>query len=88
MKITIWGNHTAEYGDFPYEKGRQFERALKSHWDAISYFNFNCIDGADVFLTSEKLADMTVRQVYVKLTLVIKAAGTECNWDIWSCNTL
>lgn len=83
MKIYISGQHTAPYGDFPYEKGNEFLRALIREWSAIHHFNFSSIDGAYVWLKKEKIIDLTVQEVYDKLNLAVKNASNECSWNIW-----
>lgn len=83
MIIYISGSHTAPYGDFPYNKGEEFARALKREWDAIDYFKFYTIDGAEIILKKKKIINLTVQEVYSKLNEAVKNASKKCLWEIW-----
>jgi len=88
MKLYIVGNHTAPYGEFPYDKGHEFEKALIKHWSAIHYFSFNCIDGADIWIHAHKVPDMTAREIYARLRDAVNAASKAVEWEIWEVPTL
>ena len=88
MNITIFGDHTAPYGDFPYEIGNEFEAALCRNLSAITMFSFNSISGADVGIDQRAVSDMTVQQVYARLALAVAEAARIVDWDIWTVETL
>ena len=84
MNIFIHGNHTSPNDDFPYDKASEFERSLKNEWDAIQFFQFNTNNGADIRIDIDKTANMTVRDVHMKLLEAVMKAGREIDWRIWT----
>jgi len=88
MNITIYGQHTAEYGDFPYGQGEEFLAAMKRRWEAVHYFHFTSIDTAEVMLDPSMISDKTVKEVFLTLNTVVQRAAKEVDWDIWSEITL
>jgi hypothetical protein len=83
MQVVLLGDHTAPYHDFPYERGRELEDALRTRWAAIKSFHFSSIDTAEVSVAYAEVAGMTVAEVYAKLEEVVKAAAQQVDWDIW-----
>lgn len=83
MIITIYGEHTAPYGDHPYEQGKDFETCLKTNWVAVTFFNFNSISAADVHIDPYLVPDMTVRQVHERLLEAVRVASDQTDWEIW-----
>ena len=88
MKITLYGGHTAEYGDFPYEKGEEFLAAMKRRWEAVFHFQFTSIDTAEVMLDPSIISDKTIKEVFLTLNTVVQRAAKEVDWNIWSEITL
>jgi hypothetical protein len=88
MNITIYGSHTVPCGEFPYDKGQEFECALKNNWSAITFFHFTSINTAEVTISADSVADMTVREVYERLKNAVTAACGEIDWNIWTAVSL
>lgn len=84
MKIRIDGDHTADYGEFPYDKGEEFLQALKYHWPAIQGFGFVCTSAAEVQISELLVADLFVRDVIKKLHAAVVAASIDVDWNIWT----
>lgn len=84
MTIHIFGNHTEPGGDFNYEKREEYERSLKNNWHAVAHFSFNCIDGAEILISTKDLMTWTLQEIYARANQAVEAANEECNWvNFW-----
>ena len=84
MTISLSGQHTAPYGEFPYNKGEEFLKALQKEWPEIVYFSFDSIDGANVMLKTAPIMDWTLCQILDKLDKAVSQASKICDWNIWT----
>jgi hypothetical protein len=82
--VTIYGQHTLPYGDFPYDKGYEFKQLLRNNWSAIDSFSFNSIDSAEIGLDANQMRNLTTEQVLIKLKKVVLKSAIESNWNIWT----
>jgi hypothetical protein len=84
MRFRIKGKHTADYGDFPYEKFEECSKHLRNeHCNAIERIEPNDGGSADIVVTASMVKDMKVSEVIEWLKASVRQAKKDLSWECW-----
>jgi hypothetical protein len=83
MNLLAYACHTTSGGEYNHNAMAEFRSLLSAEWDAITWCSFEGISEISIYVDTDKIADMTYREIVTKTQSAIDLAhakATHWNW--------